>query len=1112
MSNNRYVNIFVLDSSGRIIFSVYEQDNDINEVTLQGSRNVFESAEIKVIDFYFCEVHKEVHLEIIAPVFDNNEVVATMVFMVNPLDNIFALVQQWPGSGKTAESMIVRERGDSVEIVNELRFVQGSSLQYRFPLSKTENPAVMPFVGYTGMQQGIDYSGERVLCDIVKVEGTDWYLIVKIDEGEIFSDLNKRGLLISIITILIIGMSVLTISWIYNNRQRNLYRKIADQQEEYKVITDNISDVVWIADLNLNIKYVSKSIEKMTGESVEEHLSKSLTEKLPPESISIAINALEAELTKEREQGIDKFRNQIFEVQHYHADGHLIWLGMNVSFLRDASGNITGVLGVSRDITNIKETEFKLKDKVDELEKAKRATIKLIEDLSREMEAKEKLEKEKFRLLDIIEKSVNEIYLLNSKSYKIEYANRGALLNIGYSIEEMQKLVPYDFTSISSKDEFEKLIEPLVKGKTRQLFFESHHIRKDGSIYPIEVTLQIIMQEQESLFLAIINDITEIHSAREKLKTSDRIFTHSIDMLSIIGIDGTFMVLNPSWKKILGWSIQELQKVPVVNFIHPDDLSCTKEALLSLSKGVALQQFQVRFRCRDGMYKWLSWNAFPYVTEGVIFLVSRDITESRAAEDALKESEERYRLVLNNSLDAVMLTKPDTGEIVSANKAACEMFEMTEEEILKVGRNGIIDLSDSRLSGYLKIREEKGKIKGELNFVRSGGRVFPAEFSSSVFYSKSGSKYSTMIVRSIEERKLSEKALNESQLRYQELIDGMSETVWVISLEGKLLDVNRAATLQLGYTKEELFDLGLDGIDSALSSEEIGSLVESVPEDKLHIFETVHKTKDGSKIPVEIYSSIVNYKGKKAIMSIARDVTLLKKMEDELRYREETIRLLFDSTAEGIYGIDLEGKCTFCNSSALKILGYTTEEEVIGEDMHFLIHHTDINGVEYPIEFCPIHRAILDGKGTHSESDVLWRKDGSRFISEYWSYPIIRDNSAFIIADKFKIDAVITNLLSNAIKFTKEGVVEFGNFVKENKLFFYVKDTGIGIPLNKQSDVFNRFVQVDSNYSRPHEGSGLGLAIVKGYIEAMGGEIWIESEPEKYTKFIFYIPYIISGS
>jgi PAS domain S-box-containing protein len=112
---------------------------------------------------------------------------------------------------------------------------------------------------------------------------------------------------------------------------------------------------------------------------------------------------------------------------------------------------------------------------------------------------------------------------------------------------------------------------------------------------------------------------------------------------------------------------------------------------------------------------------------------------------------------------------------------------------------------------------------------------------------------------------------------------------------------------------------------------------------------------------------------------------------ESLREREEHIRLLLDSAAEGIYGIDLEGRCTFANSTCLRLLGYENINELLGRNMHSLIHHTRPDGTPYPISECKIYQAFHRQRGVHVDDEALWRADGSSFPAEYWSYPICRN-------------------------------------------------------------------------------------------------------------------------
>ncbi|HSM25924.1 MAG TPA: diguanylate cyclase [Anaerolineaceae bacterium] len=114
-------------------------------------------------------------------------------------------------------------------------------------------------------------------------------------------------------------------------------------------------------------------------------------------------------------------------------------------------------------------------------------------------------------------------------------------------------------------------------------------------------------------------------------------------------------------------------------------------------------------------------------------------------------------------------------------------------------------------------------------------------------------------------------------------------------------------------------------------------------------------------------------------------------INDELIENREQLQLILDSTAEAIYGIDNEGNCTFCNASSLRLLGYQEQDELLGKNMHWQIHHSHKDGSPFPLEKCNIFRSFKDGKGTHVDDEVFWKKDGASINVEYYSYPQFKD-------------------------------------------------------------------------------------------------------------------------
>lgn len=152
---------------------------------------------------------------------------------------------------------------------------------------------------------------------------------------------------------------------------------------------------------------------------------------------------------------------------------------------------------------------------------------------------------------------------------------------------------------------------------------------------------------------------------------------------------------------------------------------------------------------------------------------------------------------------------------------------------------------------------------------------------------------------------------------------------------------------------------------------------------------------------------------------------------------------------------------------------------------------------------CNVDMLLTDIHGTFSEIKSQQKKQGIELLL-YGKSP---ENDLITVTDPMRLQQVITNLLGNALKFTEQGRIEFGYTMKEGFLEFFVKDTGIGIPISKQEILFQRFTQVDASTTRKFGGTGLGLAISKNIVELLGGSIWLESAPGQGSTFYFTIPF-----
>jgi two-component system CheB/CheR fusion protein len=251
-------------------------------------------------------------------------------------------------------------------------------------------------------------------------------------------------------------------------------------------------------------------------------------------------------------------------------------------------------------------------------------------------------------------------------------------------------------------------------------------------------------------------------------------------------------------------------------------------------------------------------------------------------------------------------------------------------------------------------------------------------------------------------------ALEQARARLAQLsaiVESSDDAIIGKTLDGVVTTWNNGAARLYGYTAEEaigrhasfLYPAGRKGeVDEILSAVREGRAVDRT--------ETVRVRKDGSAVHVSVrYSPIYNSSSAVVgISAISRDVTQLVRARQEVSDREERIRLLLDSTAEAIYGIDLSGACIFCNSACARLLGYESPAALIGKQMHQLIHHTKADGTPSSPEQSPIFEAMRHREGAHVEDEVIWRADGQSFPAEYWSHPILRNNEV--------IGAVVTFL------------------------------------------------------------------------------------------------------
>jgi PAS domain S-box-containing protein len=333
--------------------------------------------------------------------------------------------------------------------------------------------------------------------------------------------------------------------------------------------------------------------------------------------------------------------------------------------------------------------------------------------------------------------------------------------------------------------------------------------------------LQKLRQEYDLLKESYEKGLTERKLTTDKLSESEKHYHtlfNSIDegfcIIEVIfddnekPVDFRFLEINPSFEKQTGLINVQGKRM---RELAPK----LEEYWFEIFGKIALTGQPLHFEnIAEQLHRWYDVYAFRFgqSENRQVAVLFNDITEHKRTEEALKESEERYRLLYESSLDAILLTSPD-GNIYSANEAACTMFRRTEEDICKTGRNGLVDLSDPRLPVLIEERSQKGRTVGGLTMIRKDGTKFQTELTSSVFSNKDGQPRTSMIIRDITTRKFAENKLIESEERYHSLFnvieEGMAINEIVLDENGDVVDyiilaVNPAFSKQTIYSNVQV--------------------------------------------------------------------------------------------------------------------------------------------------------------------------------------------------------------------------------------------------------------------------------------------------------------------
>lgn len=524
-----------------------------------------------------------------------------------------------------------------------------------------------------------------------------------------------------ILSIVIVLIALLLFIKDYNKRMR-----LEKTLVEYKHFFNNSANFACIVNAQGYFEVINPNFEKILGYTESELFESQFLSFIHPDDIDLTL------------KGIEKLQSGAITInfvnRYRKKDGNYLWFDWNTT----PNPAIGKFYAKARDITERKKAEA-----------------------------------EKERLLNILQKSLNEVYVFNADTLQFEYVNEGALRNLGYSMEEMSAMKAYDINPELTMAKFNELIAPLINHEKEKIVFETIHERADSSLYPVEIHLQLTTQAEQSVFLAIVLDITERKNAEAKIQ---RVFER-YDILARATSDTIWdwdivknrMQYNEGITEMFGYELEEIDRVADwwENNIHPADLPVVSASIdKAFDKKIETIQMEYRYRCANNSYKHIHDRAFVMYDETgkPIRMIGamQDVTERKKAEEELRMIHQQLSQHLDNSPLAVI--EWDKNSIIRDWSPQAEnIFGWSKAEVLNKHFNkfNFVPEEDAPAVGIITQELMSGAVIHDKSSNRNktkSGNIIHSEWFNSVLKDDEGNVSSilSLVLDVTEQKKLQE--------------------------------------------------------------------------------------------------------------------------------------------------------------------------------------------------------------------------------------------------------------------------------------------------------------------------------------------------------------------
>lgn len=620
----------------------------------------------------------------------------------------------------------------------------------------------------------------------------------------------------------------------------------------------------------------------------------------------------------------------------------------------------------------------------------------------------------------------------------------------------------------------------------------------------------------------ILLDQEENQSFVRKIKDSEEkyrlLVENQSDLIVKTDAEGKFLFANLAYCQLFDKKEEELIGQSYTPLVHEDDLPEVKKAVSELFDPPYMTNYEERALTRFG-WRWIEWEAKAIVNEDgrITELVGtgRDITDRKQAENALKFSEEKYRMLAENT-HALLLSTDTRGRITYVNEATSVSLGFKPADL--IGRFYLkFVFPDDRKTVHSEFRKqlvhESPDHFIEFRYNRFDGQIGWLRFLVSPIKSNNKVAGLTGVALDITESKLAEVELT----KLNRAIDQSSISVIITDHEGNIEYVNPYFTTLTGYTFSEVKGKNPRFLKSGFHNNEFyKGLWSHISAGKDWQGEMLNTKKNGENYwENTVISPIVNKLGKIThYVAIQEDITEKKKLNEDLiaakNKAEEMNRI------KSIFFANMSHEL---RTPMIGILGNAEllELEIEDSDRREMIrtirrsalrlHETlnsildiskiEVEGVEKRLKPIEINSLI-------EESVNLFRAAASDKGLNLTFEP--KQNKIIIESDDNLLTKILNNLINNAVKYSDAGFIKVRSDYINHKAVIEIEDSGIGIEQEDLRLIFEPFRQTSEGYSRVYEGTGLGLTITKKFVEILGGEIKVKSTKGKGSVFIVELP------